>query len=239
MQIKKTLLLAAGLGTRLRPITDTLQKCLVPINGKPLIEYWLENLSAVGVEDFLINTHYFADQMEEYIANSLYADKVTLVHEEELLGTGGTVLANRDFFGNEPFMVVHADNLCFCDFNEFLKAHANRPNMCEITMMLFETDDPKSCGIVELDDKGVVIAFHEKVSNPPSNLANGAVYIFESLVLDSLTRHGSKTFDLSIDVVSGFLGRIYTFLNAQYHRDIGTMESYRLANKYIVSNTAP
>ena len=84
----KALLLAAGLGTRLKPITNYTQKCLVPINGKPLIEYWLENLSNVGVQHFLINTHYFKEQMEQFVLKSKFRDKITLVYEEELLNTG-------------------------------------------------------------------------------------------------------------------------------------------------------
>ena len=68
----KALLLAAGLGTRLKPITNYTQKCLVPINGKPLIEYWLENLSNVGVQHFLINTHYFKEQMEQFVLKSKF-----------------------------------------------------------------------------------------------------------------------------------------------------------------------
>ena len=114
----KVLLLAAGLGTRLQPITNKIPKCLVPINGKPLLEYWLENLNKIGITDFLINTHYMNDKVEDFIKNSKYKDMVTLTYEKNLLNTAGTILANEDFFStnNEPFMLVHADNLCFCDW---------------------------------------------------------------------------------------------------------------------------
>ena len=93
----RAILLAAGLGTRLRPITDTIPKCLVPINGKPLIDYWLEQLTKAGIEKFLINTHYLHEQVESYIEQSKFAGMVDLVYEEELLLTGGTVIANKDF----------------------------------------------------------------------------------------------------------------------------------------------
>lgn len=225
----KALLLAAGLGTRLRPITDKIQKCLVPIAGKPLIEYWLDALSEAGVEEFLINTHYFADQMDKYVYHSPYRDKIKIVYEEELLLTGGTILANNDFLRNGPFMVVHADNLCFYEFTNFIKAHSNRPKKCAITMMTFETDVPQSCGIVDLDSEGIVIGFYEKVANPPSNLANGAVYIFEPSVIDYIASLHKKAVDISTEVLPHYIGKIYTCHNDIYHRDIGTIESYALA----------
>ena len=231
----KALLLAAGIGSRLHPITNNIPKCLVPINGKPLLEYWLDNLSKIGVNDFLINTHYLSEQVEHFVANSKYFDKITLVYEEELLNTGGTLLANSDYFSNESFFLIHADNLSFCNFNSFVKSHKNRPKNTEITMMLFNTDDPKSCGIVELNENGVVKRFYEKVDNPPSNLANGAVYICEPSIFEFLNSLNKKNIDFSLDVLPNYLGKINTFLNDVYHRDIGTIKSYAMAQVEIFS----
>jgi len=225
----RALLLSAGLGTRLRPVTNTIPKCLVPINGKPLLEYWLENLSQAGIEEFLINTSYLCEQVEEYVEKSIYKDKITLVYEKELLNTGGTIVQNSSFFKNQPFMLVHADNLSFCNFEAFMDTHNNRPKNCELTMMLFHTDTPNSCGIVELDDLNIVIQFYEKVENPPSNLANGAVYICEPSVIAFCKSLTKKNIDFSNDVLPNFMGRINTFLNNTYHRDIGNIESYALS----------
>lgn len=225
----KALLLAAGLGTRLRPITNNIPKCLVPINGKPLLEYWLENLSKVGIKEFLINTSYLHHQVEDFVIRSKYKDMVTLVYEEELLNTGGTLLKNEEFFNNEPFMLVHADNLSFCDFRAFIKSHQNRMNNTELTMMLFKSDQPSSCGIVELDSLNTVVKFHEKVKNPPSDLANGAVYICEPSIISFCKRLNKKKIDFSNEVLPYFMGKINTFLNDTYHRDIGTVESYALS----------
>lgn len=225
----KALLLAAGEGTRLRPVTNKVPKCLVPINAKPLLEYWLENLTKAGIDEFLVNTSYLNKQVEEFIAKSKYAKRVTLVYEKELLNTGGTVLANSEFFKDEAFMLVHADNLSFCDFKQFIDSHNNRPATCEITMMLFKTDNPSSCGIVELDGFGVVQNFYEKVASPPSNLANGAVYICEPSVIEFMKSLNKKEIDFSLDVLPRYMGKINTFLNDVYHRDIGTIESYALA----------
>lgn len=225
----RALLLAAGLGTRLRPITDTIPKCLVPINGKPLLEYWLDGLSKAGVNEFLINTSYLHKQVEKYIAGCKYKDMVTLVYEKELLNTGGTLLANREFFKDESFLLVHADNLCFCNFKEFIDSHKHRPKNTEITMMLFHTDSPSSCGIVELDEQNIVQKFYEKVNNPPSNLANGAVYICEASVFEFLKSLNKKEIDFSNDVLPSYLGKIHTYLNDVYHRGIGTIHNYAQA----------
>lgn len=237
----KALLLAAGLGTRLRPITERMPKCLVPIHGKPLLDYWFELLlSPVSpVERLLVNTSYLAEQVERHVALSPWRDRVDLVHETALLGTGGTVLANRDYFGGAPFMVVHADNLSSFDPAAFVARHQNRPAGTEITMMTFATDRPQTCGIVALDKAGVVRAFHEKVANPPGNLANGAVYIFEPTVLDFIARLGKPVIDISTEVLPAFIDRISTFHNATYHRDIGSVESLALAEAEFSALSVP
>ena len=225
----RAILLAAGLGTRLRPIPDSIPKCLVPINGKPLIDFWLEQLTKAGIEKFLINTHYLHEQVEEYLEQSKFSDVVNLVYEKELLLTGGTVIANKDFIGDGPFMLVHADNLSICDYKEFINAHKTRPANTEITMMTFTTDEPESCGVIKVDKFGIIQEFHEKVSNPPSTIANGAVYIVEASVIKYMERLKKVKVDFSVDVLPYYMGRIFTYHNGLYHRDIGNIRSYELA----------
>ncbi len=227
----RALLLAAGLGSRLRPITDHVPKCLVRIHGKPLLGYWLDMLLPNGVDRVLVNTHYLPEAVREFVAASSWRDSIAMAHEDELLGTGGTVLRNRDFLAGGPFMVVHADNLTRFDVGAFIRAHADRPVGVDITMMTFDTDVPQSCGIVELDGRGVVIKFHEKVDNPPSNHANAAVYIFEPSVIDFLESLDKAVIDISTEVLPQYLGRMQAFHNSDYHRDIGTPESLALAER--------
>jgi len=231
----RALLLAAGLGTRLRPLTNTIPKCLVPINGKPLLYYWLKLLSDAGVKPILVNLHYFGDKVTEYLEVSGFKDIVKTVYEENLLGTAGTLLKNRDFFQDEALILIHADNLSRFDVSAFIERHKKRPDYCEITMMTFFTQAPDTRGVVELDEYGVVKAFHEKIQNPPGNLANGAVYIVEPSVFEFLDSLGKEEIDFSTEVLPNYLDRICTFHNDIYHRDIGTMESYEAATReYIV-----
>tara|TARA_B110000014_G_C20104722_1_gene580667 strand:- start:1320 stop:2114 length:795 start_codon:yes stop_codon:yes gene_type:complete len=227
----RALLLAAGLGTRLQPLTNYLPKCLVPVHGRPLLDYWLENLLNHGIEQILINTHYMAPMVRQYLNQSTWLPYIKIVHEEILLGTGGTILKNRDFFNNEAFLVAHADNLTIFDMQDFASQHATRPSGTDLTMMVFDTPDPQSCGIVSLDSQGVVEAFHEKVVNPPGSLANGAVYIFDQSVAEWIVGLGKLQVDLSNELIPHFLGRIYTYRNDTYHRDIGTLPSWSAANQ--------
>ncbi len=226
----RVILLAAGFGTRLRPLTDKIPKCLVPIKGTPLLEIWLQRLTQAGMGPFLVNTSYLADLVESYIKTSSYHDQVTLVHELELLGTAGTLIENLEFFKNEDGLLIHADNYCLADFIAFRQAHLNRPRGCLLTMMTFRTDDPSSCGIAELDDRGVVVGFHEKVANPPGNLANGAIYILSAEFLRRFSTDLRTMKDFSTEVLHRFVGNIYSYETSERFLDVGTPERYQKAN---------
>lgn len=231
----RALLLAAGFGTRLRPLTDTIPKCLVPIKGKPLLAIWFERLSDAGIGPFIVNTHYLAEQIERFLRESHWDSSVSLVHEAKLLGTAGTLLANLDFFQGEDGMLVHADNYCLADFDAFVAAHRSRSAHCLMTMMTFTTDKPSACGVVELDSRGVVISFHEKVQNPPGNIANGAVYILSDEMLKTIASTMADVTDFSIEVLQKFIGRIYTYHTDAVFIDVGTPQNYLKANEGYLS----
>lgn len=225
----KALLLAAGFGTRLRPLTDSIPKCLVPLGGRPLLEIWLSELAKAGIGPFLVNTHYLGERVESYVAKSKYAKDVTLVREAALLGTAGTLKTNLEFFDDHDGLLVHADNYCEADLQHFVRVHHSRPSYCLMTMMTFRTAIPSSCGIVELDDQGVVQSFHEKTASPPGNLANGAVYILSSDLLSRMRTDFQNAIDFSTDVLPHLMGAIYTYETDGIFLDVGTPESYEQA----------
>jgi len=227
----RALLLAAGLGTRLRPLTDNMPKCLVDIGGKPLLDHWLELLGQAGMKHILINTHHLAHQVQSHVDQRVCPLRIDTVFERELLGTGGTVLANRDFFQSGPVMLIHADNLSVFDVHAFVRRFETRGPGISMTMMTFETDAPHLCGIVELDLEGRLIAFHEKVAHPPSRLANAAVYIIGPEVVELIASLEKPVVDFSVDVLPRLMGQINTFHNDVYHRDIGTPESLAQARR--------
>ena len=227
----RAILLAAGLGTRLRPITDTVPKCLVPIKGVPLLGIWLERLSLAGVGPFLVNTNYLNEQVESFVEASPYKNEIYLRHEVELRGTAGTLIANLDFYQSFDGLLIHADNYCLADLDAFLIAHKNRPPECLMTMMTFRTDAPSCSGIVELDEHGVVIDFHEKVLNPPGNLANGAVYILSSNLIQRLAVDFGGAKDFSTEIIPFLLGKIYSYETNCVFIDVGTQVNLKKANE--------
>ena len=228
----RALLLAAGLGMRLRPLTDSVPKAMVDIAGRPLLDRWVEMLLDGGVERVLVNTHYLGSVIGAYLRTSTWRDRVDLVEEKVLLGTGGTVLANRAWFGPGPLLVTHGDNASDIDISDFTKAHAGRSAGMIATMALFRTDNPQSCGIVVMDKNNVIREFHEKQPNPPGNLANAAAFIFEPEIFDCLEATGKAAIDLSAEIIPNLVGRIQGFEITGYHRDIGTLESLEMARKH-------
>jgi mannose-1-phosphate guanylyltransferase len=225
----KVLLLAAGRGERLRPYTDSWPKCLMPIGDKPLLSLWLEAIQKLSVSLILVNLHYLSEIVEGFLNRPAYKGWVHPIYEPELLGTAGTLRKNSEILRNSTILLVHADNLCQCDLSAFLKYHQNlRPDYCSITMMTFQSQDPSACGIVELDDNGVVIAFYEKIKDPPGNLANGAVYLLEPQVLEWINNRPEVT-DFSTQVLPHFIGKIATWKNNGVHIDIGSFEALKQA----------
>jgi mannose-1-phosphate guanylyltransferase len=226
----RAILLAAGFGTRLRPLTDSVPKCLVPVKGRPLLGVWLERLTDAGFGPFLVNTHYLREKVDAFIASTPYHNLVRMVHEPCLLGTAGTLLHNMSFFEGRDGLLIHADNYCLADLSAFRAAHHCRPIGCEITMLTFRTDTPSSCGIVQVDRDNVVREFHEKVANPPGNLANGAVYLLSAAAMEEIRAHHGTEIDFSTGILPRFIGRIQSHETVETFIDVGTPETYALAN---------
>ena len=228
----RCLLLAAGLGTRLRPITDHQPKCLVEVGGRPILEWWLEHLETFQCEKAIVNTHYHAEQVSQFLKDRKTQHMQIIEHyEKQLLGTAGTLMANADFFKGSTGVLIHADNATDTDLRQLIQAHRNRPANCLLTMLTFATDTPQSCGIVEIDSDGVVQNFHEKVKNPPGNRANGAVYAFDQELLDVLQASEEQPHDFSTEVLPRLIGRIYTWHTFDHFIDIGTPENLNKARQ--------
>lgn len=225
--MKKAILLSAGLGTRLRPITEKIPKCLVPIGGKPLLEIWLENLTQAGVCEFLINTHHLSEQVCDFVDKSPFKKMISIVHEPVLLGTAGTLKENINFFNDGDGLLIHADNYCLTNFRDFFKAHNDRNNEAEITMMVFQADKPRECGIVKINENNIVYEFHEKVLDPPGNTANGAIYILSKKFISEYKNNFQVASDFSNDVLPSLMGKINAYPIKDPLIDIGTISSLK------------
>lgn len=120
----KAFILAAGLGTRLKPLTDSIPKALVLYKNKPMIENVIQKLSRSGINDIIINTHHFSDVMEKYFRNRIGKENITLIHEKEILGTGGAIKNAEKYLENsENFIVYNTDVECDVSVNTVIDAH--------------------------------------------------------------------------------------------------------------------
>ena len=222
------ILLAGGLGTRLRPLTDSIPKCLVPIAGRPLLDFWVERLAEAGVGEARVNTHAHADQVRAYIAEVNRRGPIRLVesHEPALLGSAGTIAANADLAdGVDEVIIVYADNFSDVDLGRMLAFHRSHDD--PFTMLLFRAEDPRACGIAELGPDKRVVSFVEKPEHPKGDLANAGVYIVSADAYREIAALGA--FDLGYEVLPRFVGRMRGWPWAWYHVDVGTPEALERA----------
>ena len=220
----RVLLLSAGYGKRMRPLTLTTPKCLIKVNNKTLLEMWLEKFTQLRVKNIIINTHHLAEKINNFVKKN-FREKVTLVYEPKLLGTAQTILKNYEKLKNDDCIIVHSDNYCEDDLFDLIKTFNNKPKECLITMMVFKTKFPKTCGIVEKNKNNVLINFFEKVKDPPGNLANCAVYIFSKEMIDVIKEKYSKSIDISKDIITNLIGKINIYETKNIFYDIGTKKT--------------
>jgi mannose-1-phosphate guanylyltransferase len=222
---------AAGLGSRLKPLTDETPKCLVEIAGKPLLAWWMDLFRFHNVSEVLINTHHHREQVRSFIARHNKENRLPLLreaYEETLLGSGGMILANRDFVkGEEAFFICYADNLTQIDLTALRAFHLQRGPI--LTIALSPSNTPKQAGIVSLDESGVVTKFEERPKNPASNLANAGVYVAGQGIFDYFPQGGF--IDFAADVLQKLAGRMYGYPVQEYHLDIGTPANLRKAEE--------
>ena len=230
----KAFLLAAGLGTRLRPITDSTPKCLLSVGGRPMLDIWLDALAKAGVSEVLLNAHHLADQVEAHVAARIGPPAVHLVVEPELLGSAGTLRANRNFvIGEDMFLAINADNLTDFDLDLLIDAH--RWGNTVATLSLFRAPDPTKVGIVELNDC-LVVGFEEKPAHPRGDLANAGMYAFAPAVINEII--GPDPQDIGFHLLPALIGRARAVaLNGSYFIDIGTPEALRRARNDWESRT--
>lgn len=220
------LLLAAGLGTRLMPITKKTPKCLIKINGIPILDYWIKSLLSVGVDKIFINTFHLSHLVEKFIERNPHRGRVVLLSEAQLLGTGGSVKKYKNLLTTETTLIAHADNLCLTNFDDFLDFHHLQKSP-DITLMTFVCDNPSECGIVSLNSSQKVTSFQEKMLNPPGNLANGAVYLMSQQAIEKISKIPQTKFDLVEGFLSDHLDGVHAWHNNFYHLDIGSHQALK------------
>ena len=231
----RAFLLAAGKGTRLQPITNTIPKCIVPIDGIPMMDYWFSLFRKHGITDVLINLNHFPEQVEAFVAKNHGSINVNLIFEERLLGSLGTIIDNKNFVAQEEdFFVFYADNLTNVDLTKMYTTH--QASGFPFTMGLFRANDPKSCGIATLNEDKTVVDFIEKPENPVSDLANAGVYVMNNSLLNTMKSDEDKLLDIGFDLLPKLIGKMKGFEIDDFLLDIGTHENYIFANEFVRQN---
>jgi mannose-1-phosphate guanylyltransferase len=224
----KAFILAAGQGTRLRPLTDHTPKCLVPVRGTPVLAIWLEQCRMTGIDHVLINLHAHADVVKEYLTARDFGLKVTVIEEPVLLGSAGTLRANRDWIGRaEAFWVFYADVLNCADLPGMMRFHEKHQPAA--TLGVYEVPDPRRCGIVSLGQDGRIHDFVEKPKDPQGNLAFAGLMIGTPALLDAIPDFLPA--DIGFHVLPRLAKQMMAFPIHDYLLDIGTIENYRRAQE--------
>jgi mannose-1-phosphate guanylyltransferase len=224
----KAFLLAAGVGSRLRPLTDAKPKCLLDVGGRPLLDRWLDAFDRAGVDEVLVNLHHLPEVVRLHLAERTGPPRVRTFFEPELLGSAGTLLANRQWVDEEEFFLVcYADNLTDFELRSLIEAHRERG--AAATLAVFHSENPSAGGVVELDASGRVIGFVEKPSEPVCDLTNAGMYAFGPGVIDEIDDRLPQ--DIGYDLMPRLVGRAQAVLVEGYFRDIGTPAAYRQARE--------
>jgi len=222
----KAFLLAAGIGSRLRPVTDNVPKCLVPIDGHPLLYYWLKLFEQHGVDEVLVNLHHLPELVFQFLNENEFNIKIHTVFEQELLGSAGTIRKNFDFVCKEnAFLICYADNLTNSNLTSMIDFHLSKRPI--LTLGLFQTNNPGQCGIAKIDNRNTVIDFVEKPEHPKSNLAGAGIYIAGHEIWHYLPERYPS--DIGYDVLPQLIGKMRGYFISEYFIDIGTMDNYEQA----------
>jgi mannose-1-phosphate guanylyltransferase len=222
----KAFLLAGGHGSRLRPITDTLPKCLVPIRGRPLLEIWLDLCARSGITEVLINLHAHSDLIQQHLAGVKHRVNVRLMEEQHLLGSAGTVAANRAWIGSDrAFWILYSDVLTNINLKRMSAFHFSHGDLA--TLGLYQVADPSRCGVAVADSSGIITDFQEKPQNPRGNWVFSGLMVATPALFDFIPP--TTPADISFHVLPRLLGRMRAFHISDYLLDIGTLPNYQRA----------
>lgn len=227
----KALLIAGGFGTRMRPLTHTRPKHLLPIANKPHIDHVLDRLQRHGIRQCVLLTSYLADAFAGTVASAKERGfEVEVAHEETPLGTAGALKNAEALIGDGTFLALNGDVLTDADLTELIAFHRSRG--AEGTILLTPVEDPTQFGVVPTDGEGRVEAFIEKPSPgaAPTNMINAGVYVLEPSVLRRIPAGEEYSAERALFPELVAEQTLYAFPTEAYWLDVGTPEKYRLAN---------
>jgi mannose-1-phosphate guanylyltransferase/mannose-1-phosphate guanylyltransferase/phosphomannomutase len=219
----KAMVLAAGLGTRLRPLTYEITKPMVPVLDRPVMEHILDLIDRHPFEGVIANLHYFPETIREY-----FGERISYSFEEQLLGTAGGVRACAEFFGDEPFLVISGDALTDIDLSAFTARHREAGGIA--TLAVKRVPDTREYGVVLHDGDGRITGFQEKPEPEEalSDLGNCGIYMFDPRIFDYFP--DTPFVDWAKDVYPALLENdvpFYIHELDEYWNDVGSLAELR------------
>ena len=226
----KAMVMAAGMGSRLEPITLKLPKPLIPVMNRPLMDIILSQLHNIGVNEVISNTYYLANQIIDRYKSNKLGIKFNYIKETELSGTAGGVKKCQFFFDEgEDFIVISGDVLTTADIKEGIEIHKKSGAIATIGVKQVPHELVSHFGVVVTDEKGYITEFQEKppLEEAKSNLINTGIYIFNYKIFDYIPEN--TFYNKKKNVFPKLLteGQINTFKIAEYWNDIGTIGQYK------------
>ncbi|MGV0834464.1 sugar phosphate nucleotidyltransferase [Mycolicibacterium thermoresistibile] len=231
--------LVGGQGTRLRPLTLSAPKPMLPTAGLPFLTHLLSRIAEAGIQHVVLGTSYKAHVFEAELGDgSKFGLNLEYVTETEPLGTGGAIANVADKLRHDTVMVFNGDVLSGADLHGLLDTHER--SGADLTLHLVRVGDPRAFGCVPTDDHGVVTAFLEKTQDPPTDQINAGCYVFQRHVIDRIPR--GRAVSVEREVFPGLLSeglRICGHVDASYWRDMGTPEDFVRGSADLVRGIAP
>lgn len=236
----KAVILAGGFGTRLRPISSTRPKPMVPVLGKPNLQYLLESLEKLSeIDEIILSVHYMRGEIREFIdeRTANYPKDIKFVNDPMPLETGGA-LKNVEEYVSEEFLVIYGDVFTNFNFGELIKAHKKNDGL--VTVAVTKVYDPERYGVVETDERGKVIHFEEKPHRPKTNLIDAGIYVVNKKVLEGIPKGKEVYFEREIlpKLVSQGLVYAHRMPCENYWVDLGTPDDLFYAHQIAMDEIA-
>lgn len=231
--------LVGGMGTRLRPLTLSAPKPMLPTAGLPFLTHLLSRIADAGIEHVVMGTSYKAAVFEqEFGDGSKLGLQIEYVVEDEPLGTGGGIANVASKLRYDTAVVFNGDVLSGCDLGALLESHS--ASDADVTLHLVRVGDPRAFGCVPTDSDGVVTAFLEKTQDPPTDQINAGCYVFKRAVIDEIPK--DRALSVEREIFPGLLTegkRVCGYVDATYWRDMGTPEDFVRGSADLVRGIAP
>lgn len=232
-------ILVGGKGTRLRPLTNTIPKPMLPVAGAPFLEHLLARIKAAGITHVVLGTSFKAEVFEEHFGNGEHLGlEIEYVVEDEPLGTGGGIRNVFSHLRHERAMIFNGDVLGGTDLQSVLKTHVARE--ADVTLHLLRVADPRAFGCVPTDAEGRVSAFLEKTEDPPTDQINAGTYVFNRSVIEEIP--AQRVVSVEREVFPALLergARVFGHVDQSYWRDMGTPADFVRGSSDLVRGIAP